>query len=201
LAIDAKGCVTISANDGNNKRRSIDFARLKRIEIQMNTAQIHIVFGHQGAGKSTYARELADKFNATRFSIDEWMGELFGPDMPQPLSFKWVMERVQRCEQRIWNVAAQIAQRDGTVVLDLGFMKVSDRNRFVALAVDAGLTTQLHQLTAAHALRRRRVLERNVSKGETFSFEVSPAMFDFMEKQFESPTDLELATLLLVKTD
>jgi predicted kinase len=167
----------------------------------MNTAQIHIVFGHQGAGKSTYARELADKFNATRFSIDEWMGELFGPDMPQPLSFPWVMQRVQRCEQRIWSVAAQIAQRGGTVVLDLGFMKVSDRNRFVALAVAAGLTTQLHQLTAAHALRRSRVLERNVNKGETFSFEVSPAMFDFMEKQFESPTDLELATLELVKTD
>ncbi len=167
----------------------------------MNAAQIHIVFGHQGAGKSTYARELADKLNATRFSIDEWMGELFGPDMPQPLSFPWVMQRVQRCEQRIWSVASQIAQRGGTVVLDLGFMKVSDRNRFVALAVDAGLTTQLHQLTAAHALRRSRVLERNVSKGETFSFEVSPAMFDFMEKQFESPTDLELASLLLVKTD
>jgi hypothetical protein len=44
------------------------------------------------------------------------------------------------------------------------------------------------------------VLERNIHKGDTFSFEVSPAMFDFMEKQFESPTDLELATLMLVET-
>ena len=167
----------------------------------MQTAHIHIVFGPQGAGKSTHARELADKFNATRFSIDEWMGELFSPDLTQPLSFNWVMERVQRCEQRIWSVAAQIAKHGGTVVLDLGFMKVSDRNRFVDLAVAAALTTQLHQITAAHALRRRRVLERNVQRGETFSFEVSPAMFDFMEKQFESPTDLELATLVLVNTD
>jgi predicted kinase len=167
----------------------------------MTNAQIHIVFGPQGAGKTTHARVLAEQIQATRFSIDEWMGELFGPDMPQPLSFKWMIERVQRCEQRIWSVAAQIAQRGGTVVLDLGFMKVSDRNRFVALAVAAGLTTQLHQLTAAHALRRSRVLERNIRKGDTFSFEVSPAMFDFMEKQFESPTDLELASLVLVKTD
>jgi predicted kinase len=166
----------------------------------MTNAQIHIVFGPQGAGKTTYARELAEQIQATRFSIDEWMGELFGPDMPQPISFAWVMQRVQRCEQRIWSVAAQIAQRGGSVVLDLGFMKVSDRNRFVALAVAAQLRVQLHQVTAPHALRRSRVLERNIHKGDTFSFEVSPAMFDFMEKQFESPTDLELATLMLVET-
>ena len=166
----------------------------------MQTAQIHIVFGHQGAGKTTYARQLADDVNATRFSIDEWMGELFGPDLPTPLSLPWVMQRVQRCEQQIWRVASQIGKRGGTVVLDLGFMKVSDRSRFVALANTAELSTQLHQVSAPHALRRARVLERNVNKGITFSFEVSPAMFDFMEKQFESPTDLELATLVLVKT-
>ena len=123
----------------------------------MSHAQIHIVFGRQGAGKSTCARQLADQLQATRFSIDEWMGELFGPDMAQPVSFPWVMERVQRCERRIWEVASQIAKRGGTVVLDLGFMKVSDRNRFVDLAVAAHLQVQLHQITAAHALRRRRV--------------------------------------------
>ena len=167
----------------------------------MSNAQIHIVFGRQGAGKSTYARQLADQLQGTRFSIDEWMGELFGPDMPQPLGFPWVSQRVQRCERRIWEVASQIAQRGGTVVLDLGFMKVSDRNRFVDLAVAAQRRVQLHQITAAYALRRSRVLERNVDRGETFSFEVSPAMFGFMEKQFESPTDLELATAVVVKTD
>ena len=166
----------------------------------MSATQIHIVFGHQGAGKSTYARQLADKVNATRFSIDEWMGELFGPDLPKPVSFPWVMQRVQRCEQQIWKVAAQIAKRGGVVVLDLGFTKVSDRTRFVDLAKSAELSTQLHQVSAPHALRRSRVLERNINKGDTFSFEVSPAMFDFMEKQFESPTDLELTALVLVKT-
>ncbi len=167
----------------------------------MSQAQIHIVFGRQGAGKSTYARELAVQLQATRFSIDDWMGALFGPDMPQPISFPWVMQRVQRCEQRIWDVASQIAKNGGTAVLDLGFMKVSDRTRFIDLALAAQLQVQLHQVTAAHALRRRRVLERNTAQGDTFSFEVSPAVFDFMEKLFESPTDLELATAVVVKTD
>ena len=119
----------------------------------MSHAQIHIVFGRQGAGKSTYARQLADQLEVTCFSIDEWMGELFGPDMAQPISLPWVMQRVQRCERRIWEGASQVAKRGSTVVLDLGFMKVSDRNRLVDLAVAAHLQVQLHQITAAHTLR------------------------------------------------
>jgi predicted kinase len=157
----------------------------------MSTA--HLVFGPQGAGKTTYARQLAERTKGTRFSIDDWMGELYGPDLPKPLNFPWIMERVQRCESRIWSTAAEIVQRGGNVVLDLGFMKVKDRSRFVALAEAKALPLQMHFVTAPHELRRNRVLLRNSIKGETFSFEVTPGMFDFMEMQFEQPTDAELA--------
>jgi predicted kinase len=157
----------------------------------MPLATVHIVFGPQGAGKTTYSRQLARESNATRFSIDEWMGELFGPDLARPIDFAWVMERVQRCERRIWATASEIAARGGTVVLDLGFMKVGDRLRFASLAESTGLATQLHFVSAPHDLRRSRVVARNKTKGDTFAFEVTPAMFDFMEKHFEPPTDAE----------
>ena len=121
------------------------------------------------------------------------MGELYGPDLPKPLNFPWIMERVQRCESRIWSTAAEIVQRGGNVILDLGFMKVKDRSRFVALAEAKALPLQMHFVTAPHELRRNRVLSRNATKGETFSFEVTPGMFDFMETQFERPTDAELS--------
>lgn len=62
---------------------------------------IHIVFGPQGAGKSTYARALAADVAGVRFSIDEWMHELYSADSPTPLRLDWVMVRVQRCERRI----------------------------------------------------------------------------------------------------
>ena len=153
----------------------------------------HLVFGSQGAGKTTYSRQLAERTEGTRFSIDDWMGELYGPDLPKPLNFPWIMERVQRCESRIWSTAAEIVQRGGNVVLDLGFMKVKDRSRFVALAEAKALPLQMHFVTAPHELRRNRVLSRNSTKGETFSFEVTPGMFDFMETQFEQPTDAELS--------
>jgi predicted kinase len=157
----------------------------------MPLATVHIVFGPQGAGKTTYSRTLAQESNATRFSIDEWMGELFGPDLARPIDFAWVMERVQRCERRIWATASEIAALGGTVVLDLGFMKVADRLRFVSLAQNAGVPTQLHFVSASHDVRRNRVVARNNSKGDTFAFEVTPAMFDFMEKHFEPPTEAE----------
>jgi predicted kinase len=159
----------------------------------MTTATVYIVFGSQGAGKTTYARQLADKTNSTRFSIDDWMGELFGPDLPKPMSLLWIMERVRRCERRIWSTAAEIVERGGSAVLDLGFMKVSDRTRFISLAEGRELPVQLHYVTAPLDVRRGRVASRNANRGETFAFEVTPAMFEFMETQFESPTDAELS--------
>lgn len=157
----------------------------------MSLATVHLVFGPQGAGKTTYSRQLAEASNATRFSIDEWMGELYSPDLPQPIDFRWVMERVQRCERRIWATASEVARRGSNVVLDLGFMKIQDRSRFISLSEGESLPTQLHFVSAPHAVRRSRVIARNTRKGDTFAFEVTPAMFDFMEGQFEPLTEVE----------
>jgi predicted kinase len=162
---------------------------------------IHLVFGSQGAGKSTYARQLVRSTRATCFSIDEWMNELYSPDMPQPLNFAWIMERVKRCESRIWRTAKDVAQNGGNVVLDLGFMKVKNRLEFSDLAKEAGLNVQMHYVTAPLELRRNRVLARNTTRGETFSFEVTPQMFDFMEKEFEPPTETELSVATVISSN
>ena len=91
---------------------------------------IHLIFGPQGAGKSTYARELASRIEGVRFSIDEWMGQLYGPDLPKRMNFAWIMERVKRCELRIWATASAMARTGGSVVLDLGFIKIMNRSEF-----------------------------------------------------------------------
>ena len=161
---------------------------------------ILIVFGPQGAGKSTYARTLALSLSGTRFSIDEWMAQLYGPDLPKPLNFGWIMERVKRCEHQIWATAQQIAKNNGNVILDLGFTKESNRAEFSSLAEQVGVAAKVHYIDAPHDVRRRRVLARNSEKGETFSFEITPMMFDFMEKEFETPSDAELANATVIST-
>lgn len=162
---------------------------------------IYIVFGPQGAGKSTYARQLARDVGGVRFSIDDWMARLYGADMPSPPDLAWVMERVGRCEAQIWATAADVAASGGRAVLDLGFMKAAQRAAFAARARELGLPVSLHFVDAAPEVRRGRVLERNAQRGETFAFEVTPAMFEFMERQFERPTDEELAIATMVRTD
>ncbi|MGL4609787.1 MAG: AAA family ATPase [Trueperaceae bacterium] len=161
---------------------------------------LHCVFGPQGAGKSTYSKQLARSESANLFSIDDWMNELYGADMPKPLNFAWVMERVKRCESRIWQTAKDIANTGGKSILDLGFMKAQHRLEYSQRAKDAGLSTQWHYVTAPLEVRRNRVMARNQSKGETFSFEVTPQMFDFMESQFEAPTATELSLVTICDT-
>jgi predicted kinase len=160
---------------------------------------LHLVLGPQGAGKSTYSRKLAKQELAVRFSIDEWMQQLFGPDLPKAMSLSWMMDRVQRCETQIWAMANQICMNNGSVVLDLGFTKIESRRKFRALAANIGADTQLHVLEAPYLVRKERVVKRNTEKGETYSFEVTPMMFDFMEKEFQRPTDEELERAFIVE--
>ena len=161
---------------------------------------VYLICGPQGAGKSTYARRLADETGGVRFSIDEWMHQLYGPDLPRPLDFAWIMERVRRCEQRIWATASACAKAGGDVVLDLGFTTVASRTEFAERARAAALPVGLHIVDAPHDLRRRRVLDRNATRGDTFAFEVTPEMFDFMESRFERPTESERAVATTVQT-
>lgn len=163
-------------------------------------SMIHIVFGRQGAGKSTYSMAISKERNGVHLSIDEWMSRLFGRDLPKPLNLRWIMERVERCEEQIWEVTKQIANCGVQVVLDLGFTKVENRRKFIGLAKEEGIAVKLHYIKAPHLERRSRVLHRNVEKGETFSFEVTAEMFDFMESEFEVPSTRELEDATIIDT-
>lgn len=156
------------------------------------TATLHVIFGPSGAGKSTYAKQLARSEPAVHFAIDEWMARLFAADMPEPLEFEWMMARVERCEAQIWSVAASTMAAGASVVLDLGLMRKTDRARVAEIAEACELPLQFHFVTASADVRRARVLERNEVRGETFSIDVSPDMFDFIEGVYEAPDAQEL---------
>jgi predicted kinase len=120
------------------------------------------------------------------------MARLFAADMPEPLEFEWMMARVERCEAQIWSVAASTMAAGTSVVLDLGLMRKTDRARVAEIAEACELPLQFHFVTASPDVRRARVLERNEVRGETFSIDVSPDMFDFIEGVFEAPDADEL---------
>lgn len=165
------------------------------------TATLHVIFGPSGAGKSTYAKTLARTEPAVHFSIDDWMARLFAPDMPEPVEFEWMMERVERCEAQIWATLAAVMSTGVSTVLDLGLMRRADRARVAEIAQAVELPCQFHFVTAPPLVRRARVLERHQISGDGFSLAVTPQMFDFMEGVFEAPDAAELATCVVSESD
>jgi predicted kinase len=158
------------------------------------TTTFHLVCGSTGAGKTTYALNLVKRCNGLHFSIDEWMVGLFGNDQPEPLRLDWVVERVGRCEHQIGRMATRCARAGVAPVLDLSFLRASSRANFAALAEASGFDVTLHFLDVPADERWRRVTTRNVTRGETFSLEVSRPMFDFIEGVWEPPTSAEMGT-------
>ncbi|MFN3584550.1 AAA family ATPase [Phenylobacterium sp.] len=156
------------------------------------SATLHAIFGPSGAGKTTYANAFARREGAVAFILDEWMARLFAPDMPQPIGFEWMMERVGRCEAQIWSVAAGVLATGTPVILDMGLMRRADRDRVRQVAEATGLPLQFHYVTAPAEVRRARVAERNVVRGENFAIEVTSDMFEFVEGIFEAPDAAEL---------
>ena len=155
-------------------------------------ARLILVCGSTGAGKTTYTIALADELNSVRFSIDHWMATLFAADMKE-LDYEWMMQRVQRCQEQIWQVSSQILNLDGNVILDLGFTTRIQRQSFVLKAKELGCAAELHYLDVPVDIRKKRVAQRNFNKEpDLYSFEVTDFMFNFMEKRFEVPDAAEL---------
>jgi predicted kinase len=153
---------------------------------------LHVIFGPSGAGKTTYAMAFARREKVVPFVLDQWLANLFAPDMPDPIEYEWMIERVQRVEQQIWSTAAGCLAAGTSVILDIGLMTRADRARVREIAEGAELPIQWHFVTASAETRRARVAERNVVKGENFAIEVRPEHFDFIEGVFEAPEPSEL---------
>ena len=158
-------------------------------------ANIHLVCGATGAGKSTYSEELARTVDGMRFSIDEWMQQLHNADKPDTNLFEWFYERVQRNCAQMRSVAERLVVLDVPAVFDCGLTNKVERDIFVNWAEEHGFSIQLHFRDVPTDIRWQRVQKRNAEQAETFQFEVTRDMFDFIESLWEAPDDEEMTRL------
>ncbi len=158
-------------------------------------ADIYLVCGATGAGKSTYSEELARPVDGVRFSIDEWMQRLHNSDKPDENLYEWFYERVQRNCAQMRDVAERLVSLNVPAIFDCGLTNRIERDIFVNWADENGFATQLHFRDVPTDTRWQRVLKRNAEQAETFQFEVTRDMFDFIESLWEAPSDEEMARL------
>ena len=160
-------------------------------------ATAHIICGSTGAGKTTYAQKIVAK-ESHIFTIDEWMKNLFWMDAPEKPDLQWALDKIARCEEQIWTMASRILHEGSEVALDLGFATRQQRQNFNDLVIASGHTPQLHYLNIPVEVRRSRVIERNLRKTGTYSFDVSAETFNWMETYFQIPTPEELQNAIII---
>ena len=149
------------------------------------TAQIHLIVGPVGAGKSTYGTALAHRISGVRLTLDEWMTRLFRPDRPETDVMPWYVDRAARCVDQIWSVTRALCAVATPVVLEVGMIRRADREGLYTRVDALGAPFKMHVVDAGRDVRRERVARRNAERGETFSMVVPMPFFEFASDLWE----------------
>lgn len=150
-------------------------------------ADIHLVAGLNGSGKTTVARRLADTLPGVRFSLDEWMLRL------HRLSFDddGYPELAERCRELIWDTAAQVLSADVAVILDWNMWNRQRRADAVQRAGDLGAHCHLHYLNVSVET----ALARAAGRSDPASHRLSADDIAHLQDLFEPPDPTEGFTL------
>ncbi|MDL4776346.1 MULTISPECIES: AAA family ATPase [Thermomonosporaceae] len=147
-------------------------------------ADLFLIVGLPGAGKTTLARELAEVHGAVRFSPDEWMGPLFGDAEADG--------KRDVVEGRLVWTATEVLRAGGSVILDFGFWGRDERAGLCWLAASLGADVHTVYLPIDRATQVERVTGRWRDTPEQ-TWPISQADLDEWDGMFQEPDDAELA--------
>lgn len=140
---------------------------------------VHLIHGYIGAGKTTFAKKLAEEVNGVRFNPDEWMARLYGEDPPSD-QFAERLERVFALLDEQW---VRVVRCGADVVLDYGFWTRAARDLARQRAAAAGAACRLYALQCPESTARERCRQRNASlQGSLY---IADNTFDALKARFE----------------
>lgn len=120
-------------------------------------AEVYILCGKVGAGKSTYARRLAQTKRAVILSVDELMLQMEdacrGP--------RYQRRQEEKCETYFMTLAAQLVSLGVSCILDYGHWTRASRRRLMDFCERQGYAYRLIWVDCASEIRRQRLQRRN----------------------------------------
>ncbi|MCB9963325.1 MAG: ATP-binding protein [Rhodospirillales bacterium] len=142
--------------------------------------KIYFLHGFCGSGKTTYAKKLEAEGMAVRFSLDEWMVDLYGVNPPAGS----YAEYNSRIEAVMLKVAAHILNQGGSVILDFGFWTRQERDEARAWAEEMQQPYKFLAFDAPEEVLKSRVLTRTSAQkdGEVF---IDENAFNLFKTRFE----------------
>ena len=136
-----------------------------------------------GFGKTTLSKELAKKYNAKHFAIDQVILDKFGRN---PTDFG---KAYQESDDYIWQETEKLIQAGQDVILDYGFWKKATRKQVQERALKLTPNVLWHQLVCDINVAKQRVLKRTQEDpNELF---IDENCFNERFSQFEPITDDE----------
>jgi predicted kinase len=139
------------------------------------------------AGKSTLARELAERERALLLVQDDWLATLYPGEITGIPEF---VQRYSRLQNALTPHICALLSQGISVVLDFAAATKSQRAWFRGLIERAQVVHELHFIDASDALCKRQLRERSAGLPAGTPW-TSEADFEAITAYFQAPSDDE----------
>lgn len=147
------------------------------------TPIVYLLCGLTGSGKSTYSKKLEMEQGIPRFSLDETYFFLMGNKRPKHHDY----EIEKQAEEQIIAEMKRLLAEGRSLILDHGFWKKTNRDKYAQLIRESGGTPKLIYFNVPKHELLRRLAERN--KTATIGTHIiSPELLDTFYERFEKPS-------------
>ncbi|HEX2946244.1 MAG TPA: ATP-binding protein [Clostridia bacterium] len=155
-------------------------------------AKIILLCGKICSGKSTYANQIKQKYNAVVLSCDELMLALFEEQLGDRHNI--ILNKVK---DYIYQLAEQIAATNTDVILDFGFWTRTEREKVRSYFNSKGIKTELHYIRVSPEVWLSNMERRNESlhNGGMKSYYIDETMKQLLSEQFQEPDSDEIDIL------
>lgn len=152
-------------------------------------ANVYVMCGKVGSGKTTFAKRLRDQVGAVVLSVDEWMLTVYGREVPCS-EHKLYVERIK---EGLFRDGHKILKAGVPIILDFGFWtkeeRMAVRNAFSEYEVI------LYYMDVPEAVLFDRVHNRNKA-GRNLEYHMSRETQEVLNKRFEVPSPEEGAVCI-----